>query len=162
MKRLEKALRDEDSRALRSIAKELIYRAVETYDKSLANEAVIAYALSKILSKIHIVRSPSWKEYKAVLLDAIEKDLPPERIEGIISSLDEDLGNFVHSILEKARVKMASDAYAAGLSLQASAELTGADLAELVDYVGKTTIHDEDTPTIGIKERVEALRRLME
>ena len=129
---------------MRETAKELIYKAVETYDKNLASEAVVAYALSKLVSKIHIVKNPNWPKYKALLLDAVEKELPPERIAGIISTIDEEMGNFVHSLLDKAKVKLASDAYAAGLSLRAAAELTGADPSELTNYVGKTTIHDEE------------------
>ncbi len=161
MKRIEKALREEDDRKLREAAKELIYRAVETYDKHLASLAVIAYALSKLVSKVHVRRDPRWREYKEALLNALERELPPERIVGMIASLDEEMGNFVRSIVDKARVKMASDAYAAGLSLRAAAELTGADVNDLIDYIGKTTIHDEEDYKISLSDRVNALRRLM-
>ena len=161
MKRIEVALRKEDARALREIAKEYIYRAAETYDRHLASLAVISYALSKLVSKLHIVKSPDWPKYKALLVDALEKEYPPERIAGIIASLDEDLGNYVHSLIDKARVKMASDLYAAGLSLRAASDLTGAPLNELIDYVGKTTIHDEEDYSISMKDRVDALRRLL-
>ena len=161
MERIEKLLKDEDSRGLRSLAKEYIYRAVEDNDKELATKAVIAYALSKLLTKLHVVRSPKWKEYKSVILKAIEEGSSPDRIAGIISDVDEDLGNYVHSILDKARVKMASDAYAAGLSLRSAADLTGANINELYDYVGKTTIHDEEESKISMSQRVGALRRLL-
>jgi hypothetical protein len=161
MKRNEKAFRDDDARALREVAKEYIYRAVETGDKLLAYLAVIAYALSKLISKIHFRTSPHWPEFRKAILDALERELPPERIAGMIASLDEDMGNYVHSIIDKARVKMASDAYAAGLSLRAAADLTGADVNELIDYVGKTTIHDEEESKISLSDRVNALRRLL-
>jgi len=161
VKRIETAFRKEDPRALREIAKELIYRAAETYDKHLATLAVVAYAMSKLLSKVHVTKSANWPKYKALLLDALERELPPERIAGIIASIDEEMGNYVHSLLDKARVKMASDLYAAGLSIRSAAELTGAPLSELIDYVGKTTIHDEEDYSISLSDRVNALRRLL-
>ena len=161
MERIGKLLREGNARALRELSKELIYKAVETYDKELASKAVIAYALSKLLSKVHIVNSPQWEKYRSLILDAIERGAGADRIVGIIASVDDEMGNYVHSIVDKAKVKMASHAYAAGLSLRAAAELTGADINELIDYVGKTTIHDEEDVTISMRDRVNALRRLL-
>lgn len=155
------ALKKEDSRRLREEAIELIYRAVEEDNKEKAQQAVVAYALSKLVSKSHIVRSPEWTKYKKLLIEAVEKGFPPERVAGIISNIDEEMGNFVYSLLDKARLKMAAYAYAAGLSIRRAVELTGADLNELVDYIGKTTIHDEEDYKITLTDRVNGLRRLL-
>jgi len=155
------ALKREDSRRLREEAIELIYRAVEEDDREKAQQAVVAYALSKLVSKHHIVGSPQWPSYKKLLLQAVEEGLPPERIAGIIANIDEELGNFVYSLLDKARLKMAAYAYAAGLSIRRAVELTGADFNELVDYIGKTTIHDEEEYKISLTDRVNGLRRLL-
>ncbi len=160
MKRAAAALKKEDPRMLREIAKELIIEAAEEYNREKASEAVISYALSKILSKVHIVNDRRWHEYKRALIDAIERDYSPEKITAIISSLDEEMGNFVRSTLDKARLKMAAEAYGMGLSLRASANLTGADIHDLADYIGETKIHDEEEYSIDIRKRVEGLKRL--
>ncbi len=161
MEPIRRALRKNDAKRLRELSKELIYRAVEEYDKHLAELAIVAYTLSKLLSKTHIVSDPRWKQYKKVLLDAVEKEYPPEKIVGILSRIDEEMGNFVRSTIEKARVKLASDAYATGMSVRAASELTGADPSDVADYIGKTKIHDEEEITISLKDRVGALRRLL-
>jgi len=164
---IRKAFEVEDHSALRSIAVELAKKAAVEQDKASAQLSVIAYSLSKMLTKTHFRRSPHWKEYKAaivsMLLDA-EKGKDGnliERVEQIIRKIDAEDGHFVKNVVDKARSKMAAIAYSVGISVSLAAKLFGSDMHDLYDYLGKMRVHDEEQTRTGIKERVSALRRLL-
>ncbi|MBU0662056.1 MAG: hypothetical protein ABH854_04895 [Candidatus Diapherotrites archaeon] len=160
---------------LKKISNDSINEAVLANDALLAEIAVLAYALNKLISKRHVVMHPKWQVAKksiltnldkaasalgtgragqfAQLLDAAGKD---------VGSVDMKMGNYVQNLLEKAKVKIASSAYAGGMSLGQSAALTGADRKKLQSYIGFTKIHDEVVIGAGIRERLAKLKTLME
>jgi hypothetical protein len=152
---------------LRRIALQLAREAAVEQSSWKAKLAVIAYALSKLLTKAHFINSPNWPRYRNIILSALRdvekgrESEPIERVERIIRKIDADDGHFIRNIIDKARSKMAAEAYTTGISLSLAATLFDADIADLADYVGKTKVHDEHEPKIGIKDRVEALRRLL-
>jgi hypothetical protein len=161
------AFEQNDGNGLRKLALDLARRAAVDHDKTLARYAVVSYALSKLLTKSHIQESPNWPRYRHAIISAL-KDVEHgretkvlERIERTIWRIDESDGHFIKNVIEKARSKMAAEAYATGISLFLAARLFDADIQDLSDYVGKMKIHDEILPRIGIKERVEAFRRLL-
>ncbi len=67
----------------------------------------------------------------------------------------------MESIFDKGTVKMASTAYALGVSIGKSAELTGADAKEVQMYIGTTKIHDEQTVKKSISKRLTELEELL-
>ncbi|HLC93044.1 MAG TPA: hypothetical protein VJH23_05040 [archaeon] len=159
---------------LKRLGNDFIEEAAETNDTSLARLSVISYALYKILSKDHFVKNKGWgaisRNISAELLKAaraLEKndigafarsiDNAVKSIEGI----DDELSNYAKNIYEKARIKQASTAYAAGLSLNQAAALTGADSKEVQKYIGFTRIHDEQPVHMGIEARMKMLRGLL-
>ncbi len=159
-----------DAHRLRDLSKDIMRKAAASYDKNLALLAVISYVLSKFLSKTHFRKSPKWPRYKRALINLLEEaekraregdrrglQETLNRISVEITKIDAAAGNYVMNIMEKGRVKMASEAYALGLSVRRAAELTDAPLNELYDYIGKTRIHDEERETIGIKRRLKVL-----
>ncbi len=167
LREIRKAFEEEDDVTLRRMAVDYAHRAAIEHDRALAQEAVISYALSKLLTKTHIVQSPFWPRYRHAILSAIkdaemgrESDIL-DRIERTIWRIDENDGHYVKNVVEKARAKMASIAYSTGISLKLAAALFNADIHDLSDYVGKLKIHDEFRSKIGIRERVDALRRLL-
>ena len=164
---IRRAFEDEDALWLRKIGNRLAEEAALEQDARKARLSVIAYALSKILSKPHFFQSPRWHTYRkriSALLRSAEKkgdEHVLEDIEGVIADLDRQDGLFVKNIIEKARAKMAMRAYALGISLTLAAELFGTTKEELASYIGQTKIHDDRVPRIGIKERLDALRRIV-
>ncbi len=164
---IRRAFEDGDALWLRKIGNKLAEEAALEQDRRKAQLSVIAYALSKILSKPHFFRSPRWQLYRRRVLTLLKSAASRgdihilEKVERAIAELDEQDGLFVKNIIEKARAKMAVRAYALGISLSLAAELFGTTKEELATYIGQTKIHDEYIPKIGIKERLEALRRML-
>ena len=167
IREIRKAFEAEDDMFLRNLAVELARRAAVEEDKRSAQLSVIAYALSKILTKHHFIHSPNWPRYRHAIISALRdaengrESNVIERVERTIRRIDEEDGHFVKNMVDKARSKMAATAYAVGISASVAAHLFGADMHDLFDYVGKMKVHDEHVPRIGIHERIEALRRLM-
>jgi len=177
MKRLEAlmaAFRAGKAQDLKRLGNISIERAVEGGDTNLAQLSVISYALYKILSKDHFVKSKKWEAIArsinsslAKAQGALQKDKIPEFSQSIentaksIREIDDELSNYAQGIYSKARIKQASTAYASGLSLNRAAELTGADSRELQRYIGFTRIHDELPPSVGISGRMKMLKGML-
>ncbi|MBI4053347.1 MAG: hypothetical protein HY394_04895 [Candidatus Diapherotrites archaeon] len=155
---------------LRMIANRTLSQAVLSNDMILAEIALIAYCLHKLSVKEHVVKNPKWKIARQQILSNLSsaayavkgEDLRPfvrqldftvTRIEAI----DTRLGHFAVNLFDRARVKLASDAYSLGLSLSRAAELTGCDKRKLQEYIGITKMHDEEGETFGIGERLDSL-----
>lgn len=159
-------LRMQSSRAIRD--------AAFSSDKLLAQISLIAYSLHKMSIKTHISNSPKWGKVKATILRSLDesiKALDRKDVAGFEKELsalservietDNDLGHYAANLYEKARIKMASSAYGFGLSLSQSAELTGADKKQLLNYIGITKMHDETIESKGIEDRVKMLEKTL-
>lgn len=159
---------------LRILANELIRKAIKLNNKLIAEQAVIAYALHKILTKEHIVSSRTWPRNRARILDNLEKMVlylrrnEPEEFEKTLACLhtnleqiDEYFGRFMQGLLDKARVKYAADAYFMGVSLGQAADLLNADKKTLISYIGATRFYDKEMPSLGIAERLQNLKKAL-
>ena len=148
-------------------------QAISSFDKSTAKIATLAYALSKIISKEHVMKNPQWpkveqklllilKECAALLRKNKQKKFQKklERIETAVKEVDDRLGNYVRNIWDKAKIKIASTAYAQGLSLSQASELAGANKNEVQNYIGITKIHDEEKTSFTIRQRMEEIRKV--
>ncbi len=160
---------------LRGLSNRLIRESALNNDYAKAELGVIAYALHKIETKSHFVTNPKWSKIKQailLILNDAEKASQENNSEKLIQSLkkiikqitdvDNELGNYAQNLYEKAKVKQASLAYSYGLSISQASSLTGADQKELQNYVGFTTMHDEETEVKSIGERVKELKQLIE
>ena len=160
---------------LRELGNKYISKAALENDSLLAELSVMAYFLHKMLSKHHIVQSHNWTNIRKSILESIElaiKDAKDGSDKAIVSemkqviqhleNIDSDLGHFVDGLYHKARVKQASSAYALGLSLKQSAQLTGTNLRSVQLYVGKTKIHDEEDQGASIRQRLDKLKKSLE
>ncbi|MFH1586761.1 MAG: hypothetical protein ABID38_02815 [Candidatus Diapherotrites archaeon] len=158
---------------LKRLSNELIQGAVVDYDETMAELAIVAYSLNKLNSKEHIVNSKKWADAKKTIIEsmdemanAVEADDEGKFSEILkdlsqnVTEIDGELGNYVQNVYDKARVKMASNAYAMGLSLGQAAELTKADKKNLQSYIGNTLIHDRIAEKTSIGTRVEKLKKL--
>lgn len=158
---------------LRGIGNRLIREASLGNDYAKAELGVIAYALHKIETKTHFVKSPQWGKMAQLISASLKEALTStqnnenEKLMGAlkkvirnITQIDNELGNYAQSIYEKAKVKQASLAYSYGLSIVQAAALTGADVKEVQNYIGFTTMHDEEPETKNISQRVSELKNL--
>ncbi len=160
---------------LKRLSNELIQSAVVDYDETMAELAIVAYSLNKLNSKEHIVNSEKWADAKKAIIEsmdemanAVEADNAKKfseilkEISHKVTEIDEELGNYVQNVYDKARVKMASNAYSLGLSLSQAAELTKANKKNLQSYIGHTLIHDRIKEKRSIGDRVDKLKRIFE
>ena len=178
MKTLEKlrnAFRRKNTSALKRLSNRAIEQAALTEDADLVNISLIAYALYKLVSKPHILKSEQWKQFvedvDGDLQEAIElkgkskpiRELLEKDIISDIAEIDSAVGNYARDIVEKARVKQASRIYAMGLSLDKAISLTGADRFQLLQYIGSTVIHDRPyTKTQSVIDRYRKTKEILE
>ena len=173
MEQARAAFQNTNAMQLKEISNDATREAVVNNDRVFAKIAVIAYALSKLVSKQHILESASWGKARKAIINSLEgliallrKNMNDEfaaslgSFEAEVRKVDESLGNYVRNIIEKAEVKVSSSAYAQGLSLSGAAELTGADKTELQNYIGITKIHDEEETKLFMAERMRKIRKI--
>ncbi|AJF59599.1 MAG: hypothetical protein J4224_02410 [Candidatus Diapherotrites archaeon] len=162
-----------DSFRLKKLSNAAIGEAVLDNDPMLAEVAVAAYSLSKLVSKEHVVKSPNWVKAKKEITASLNSStkIIQQKNEGLfkrnlssivnrVRAVDRSLGNYVRNISDKGRIKVASTAYARGLSLSQAARITGADKKELQNYIGITKIHDEETVKLSMKDRMGIAREI--
>ncbi|MDD5148738.1 MAG: hypothetical protein PHH08_04710 [Candidatus ainarchaeum sp.] len=173
IERLGTAFDRPDIMELKRLSNFAIREASFENNKTEAKIALISYCLYKLLTKEHIVRNRNWQGVKKKISKNIEfaaraaKQGNSAEVEKQLDSalkgadeIDRGLGFFLTSIFDRAKVKLASAAYATGLSLGQAAELTGADKKQVLQYAGSTTISEEKIPEIGILQRIEKIKKL--
>ena len=159
---------------LREAANDAIAQAAFENDSKKAEIAVISYSLGKLLSKAHFQRSKNWPRVADSILREIneavslarsdEFGLLEKKLSSVVSTVakvDFEFGNYWQNLIEKARVKQASSAYALGLSLSQACGLTCCDKQALFNYIGFTKMHEETPVLKNISERVDRLKELL-
>lgn len=159
---------------LRAHANSLIKKAVLQNNESLARISIVSYVLHKLLTKEHIVRHEKWKQNRRSLISAVESALRAlERndlkkfnsslnsFSAQLKKIDRFFSRFVQGLMQKARVKYASDAYFLGMSLSSASALTGADKKKLQEFIGATKVHEKEKSKKGISERLRGLKRAL-
>ncbi|MDD3177890.1 MAG: hypothetical protein PHR26_00030 [Candidatus ainarchaeum sp.] len=163
-------IKQKNSQALHDLESIVLEISINNDNKDLSEICVIIYALRKIISKKHFINSDSWKEYEFEILQNLdisinvfnELDLSKfnnviKNIQLIIEKSDKELGRYISRILDDARIKLASTAYAYGLSANQAASLFSASKEELMNYIGITKMPDEDESFKNISQRVHLL-----
>ena len=154
LRKLSTYLEQNNSLMLKDLSNHLIEQAVTTKDKRVVSLSLIAYGLSKLASKPHLVETKRWGQFKAHILKHLQEEIKKletkehlaELLESIIKDVtdfDKDAGHYMFDIIQKARIKQASRVYAIGASLSKAAEVTDANERELLQYIGTTKIHDQ-------------------
>jgi predicted XRE-type DNA-binding protein len=159
-----------NSAILSKISHKLLEEAVFSSDRLLAQLSLVTYALEKLSSRTHIRKNRKWPAVQAKILSLLDSSAEAlrfgnvKKFESVLGKimdetmqLDSSIGRFVVNVVEKAKLKQASTAYALGLSMNKAASLTGADKKELQSYIGVTKIHDEQRGTKSISQRVKEL-----
>jgi hypothetical protein len=79
----------------------------------------------------------------------------------IIHKIDYKVKYYIEEVLDKARVKKGSTIFAHGLSMARVAEMMNVSRWELMNYVGKTRIVDQEASGMAIKNRLKIARILL-
>lgn len=143
------AVRQKNALALRKVSADALTEAAMEGHREMILVALVDYALSKIMSKVHYRKVTGEFYDKIVGHFKAAREGPKketirhlERIEDMVMKLDEKEGHFAENVMEKAKVKKAAKLYEQGLSLKRAADLTGAEPVKVLDYVGGSKIHE--------------------
>jgi len=144
--------------------------AVTKDDRDYSSLCIIMYGLRKMMSKGHINTNEVWKKAENNILNELKNcsfDLNSSKIndfrqtikyiEDEIRKTDKELGHYINQIIDDARIKLASSAYAYGLSASQASDLFSISKDQLMNFVGVTKMPDEDIKFKSIKERVGLL-----
>lgn len=156
---------------LRDLSNDLIEKAVAVDNSAFVDLSLISYALSKLVSKPHLIGTAKWDQFEQKVLellcvhDSIDAEGIHEVLQEIItvvSAFDASTGNYITNVIEKARIKQGSRAYALGVSLGKAAQLTCAPKSELMKYVGETKIHEREfTSSKTVADRYKIIKRIL-
>jgi len=144
--------------------------AITKNNKDYSSLCIIMYGLRKMMSKGHINTNDVWKKSENNILNELKNglfDLNSNKtdnfrktlmdIENEIRNTDKELGHYINQIIDDARIKLASSAYAYGLSASQASDLFSISKDQLMNFVGVTKMPDEDIKFKSIKERVGLL-----
>jgi len=134
---------------LREISADALTEAAVEGHRELILIALVDYALSKIMSKIHY-QAVEGKFYDTIISHfRAAREGPKEKtienleeVEDMVVKLDDKEGNFEENVMDKAKIKKASNLYEKGFSLRRASEMTGADPVKVLEFVGGSKIHE--------------------
>jgi len=169
LKRVRKAVEEEDSIKLRELSDRTIHSSSIFQDGDNIAVAVIVYSLSKIIERKNYQSYKEWSNFLEkyiknieVAIAALEKDNLEkfrQALNDIRKAINDLSGNFkthVQDVFKKARVNKASRIYEHGISMEATAKLLGISMWELAEYTGNTGIGDVDLGiTMPEKQRIK-------
>lgn len=150
------ALKSREINDLREISHLCSEEATVKQDAKTIKIALITYCFNKLLSKVH------YRDKVDKLVDQSIEKLGQGDLDGVLNAVEEfdrKYSFFEGSLIEKARVKIASRLYSSGLSISQAAELLNVGVSDLLDYVGVTKVHNE-VKTMTAVERLKIARNL--
>lgn len=163
-----------EQKRLRKLSDEIVKQNVISFTKQLFNLAVFSYILSKILSKPRYTdRAYAGKmaDIEHALSEVAEKieGASDAEVEKLFATLELSIHNlestdrrFLIDLISKGRLKVAAIMYAQGISLGLASQLTGIGKQDIMDYAGKTMMFDRVKEEKDVKERLKAVRRIIE
>ncbi len=130
--------------------------------------AVLVYALSKLLERWGT--EGEYAEQARNLLSSAYFHLEKEdmvayrdeirKLVDFTSVVEKQFKLYVEKVMEKAQIKKGSRLYETGISVARSADLLGIGQWELMNYIGKTRIHDEVRKESDVSQRLKFTRSL--
>jgi hypothetical protein len=163
-----------DANNLKSLSGDCAEHAFLFEDGALLDAGLLAYACAKFLDKPYIAESKEWREYSRRTIGELERatalfkegksEAGAQTLHALVDeaeALSATLGRFARSVVEKARVKAATQMYAHGASLGKAVEMTGANKKDVFAYIGGTRLQ-EQYATISARQRFENARKLFQ
>lgn len=162
-------LQKNDYLGLKELSDKIIQDVSTMQERHAVRVAVVVYSLSKIVQRT-IERNQSISINMGTQLahaaefmqqdDEKRFDLEMKRIFKQISQRDEKLLMYVQHVTEKANIVKGSKLYSAGISLGTAAKILGTNQWDLMSFVGKTRIADEEGDIRDVKKRLAFARKL--
>lgn len=170
---LSKNFEKRSHRKLRKIFSELIRELPIYYSKKRFAITLLAYVLSKIVSKPRLMgKEHVDARYQIIqsinrMADRIDT-CSDDEFEGLFDDIKDKIKNleksdprFLMNMINKGRLKIAAIMYAQGISLGRASELTGIDRHDILDYSGKTYMADRLKEEIPIFERINIAKKIL-
>jgi len=161
-------IKKQDFLALKGLSNHVIHDASILQNKDSIQIAVVVYALAKILEREkehgHSVSSHINILIEKALNHLVDNDEEDYRNEiknllKKISDTDQQLFMYIQRVIEKANVVKGSNLYKHGISLGRASEILGISQWELMSFVGKTRIADEEKIT-DVTKRLSFAKKL--
>lgn len=163
-------LEKEDFAGLKEVSNHTIHNASILQDGYSIQIAVVIYALSKILERAKMHDGKISMDVISTLERAMN-DLRQNKVDDYdneikkifkqISEKDEKLFMYIQGVVEQAHIVKGSKLYEHGLSIGRAAEILGVPQWELMSFIGKTRITDEEPlPLTDITARLNFTKRL--
>jgi len=159
-----------DIDGMHAIENQTLELAITFDNRDYASFCIIMYGLRKMISKPHIYSNPIWKKTQDKILNQLNDSsflLQSKKIEEFkktvkdiedeIRQKDKELGHYINVIIDDARIKLASSAYAYGLSAAQASDLFSIPKDQLMNFIGVTKMPDEDPMYKSITERIHLL-----
>ena len=159
---------ESDVHKLKELSNHIVHNASIFQDEDSISVAVIIYSVYKMIERYGL-RTHIYDVVNAHLKQA-ERLLRKDDMEGyraaihsafkFISKTDKRLKEFIQEVIDKARITKGSKVFEHGISITKAASLMGISEWELANYVGKTTIVDEQMSMTDVGKRLLLTRRL--
>jgi hypothetical protein len=168
------SLEREDAEDLSQWSNHMIHCAALYRDQHAIYVGIIAYSLSKSISKKNAAKD-DWDNFVSNLIkevkqaiDAMEND-EHKKFDSLLKSImkrisdfDKSFSDYVGYVLDFAKVQKGARIYDHGLSLSSVAEMLGINKWELMEKVGETKSKGfEFLVTKKPKERLDELKKIM-
>jgi len=167
LKKLRSALDSQDNLALKSLAGQFAAEALAREDPHFVDLAILAYSFAKFLEKHNIVETPEWRALLKRTLTTLNEAREEAKAGNVeechtrvasllpeLEDLSKSLGKFVTNVVDKARIKTATQLYAHGASLSRAAEFAHAEKREVASYISATHL-PEKYRTIPVRRRLQ-------
>ncbi len=173
LKVLKKAQRDinnGNTKRLKHLSDLTIHNTSVFQDPDSLALAVVIYAISKLIDRWGS-DSEHAEQVRNLLGSAhfsLEKNNVDEyrekmkHVAEFTASVDKEFRLYIQKVMENANIKKGSRIYEYGISAAQSAELLGIGQWELMNYVGKTRIHDDEISMTDAGKRLVLARSLFE
>lgn len=158
---------EKDVQELKDLSNHTIHNASVFQDECSVSIAVVIYALSKIID-----RNPNELNYNKILnfLKKARKALINNEEHGLklairklfseISKIDNKLSLYIHEVINDAQIKKGCKLCEHGLSTAKASQLMGVSQWELMNYLGKTKMHENVLGIIDVRTRLKFTRGL--
>ena len=159
------ALNKGDAFRVKELSNHVIHNASIFQDEDSLDTAVLMYALSKTMERGRLdvnevekllskaksaLETFNFDEHRLAVKLALKK----------ISQADSRLKIFVSNVIDQAQLKKGCRICMHGVSVARTANILGISRWELMQYLGRTTFHDEVVETVSVQDRLAFARKV--
>ena len=158
---------EKDSIEIKNLSNKVIHNASVFQDEDSISIAVLVYALSKLIERMH--GQLNYEKFFEIIKKAVDYlkvgdeanfRISVKNIFKLISSIDSKLKMYIEEVINQAQIKKGCKLCAHGISAARASEIMGISQWELLNYIGKTMITDKFTENINVKRRIEYTRKI--